>query len=216
MKTSCAPTRTWSWVTSSAARSSRRGPRTRGSLPEGTTVVAMPLLRAGGGVHGIGLSAAAPGAYAEQILVQESLAIAGSQRTARAARDPHRADGRGLACRAPRRGQEAHRGDRHRLRPDRPVGDLHAQGERSADGDRERLLARAPRAGPRLRRRRGRRPGGRVALRLRRRARAPDDASCRARHGRRARWRNCSACRCPGTAFGAPPKPSARPPRRAR
>ena len=53
-----------------------RGPRTRGSLPEGTTVVAMPLLRAAGGVHGIGLSAAAPGAYAEQILVQESLAIA--------------------------------------------------------------------------------------------------------------------------------------------
>ncbi len=53
-----------------------RGPRTRGSLPEGTTVVAMPLLRAAAGVHGIGLSAAAPGAYAEQILVQESLAIA--------------------------------------------------------------------------------------------------------------------------------------------
>ena len=53
-----------------------RGPRTRGSLPEGTDVVAMPLLRARGGVHGIGLSAVAPGAYAEQILVQESLAIA--------------------------------------------------------------------------------------------------------------------------------------------
>ena len=53
-----------------------RGPRTRGSLPEGTNVVALPLLRARAGVHGIGLSAVAPGAYAEQILVQESLAIA--------------------------------------------------------------------------------------------------------------------------------------------
>jgi threonine dehydrogenase-like Zn-dependent dehydrogenase len=49
------------------------GPSSRKRIPAGSTVVAMPLLRAGGGVHGIGLSAAAPGAYAEQMLVEESL-----------------------------------------------------------------------------------------------------------------------------------------------
>jgi len=47
----------------------------RRSAPTGTTVVALPLLRAGKDVHAIGLSAAAPGAYAEQLLVQESLAV---------------------------------------------------------------------------------------------------------------------------------------------
>jgi threonine dehydrogenase-like Zn-dependent dehydrogenase len=51
------------------------GPGTRRSLPTGTMVVALPLLRAGGVVHAIGLSAAAPGAYAEQVLVQESLTV---------------------------------------------------------------------------------------------------------------------------------------------
>ena len=35
-----------------------------------------------GGVHAIGLSAAAPGAYAEQMLVQESLTRAGAERPA--------------------------------------------------------------------------------------------------------------------------------------
>jgi threonine dehydrogenase-like Zn-dependent dehydrogenase len=38
-------------------------------------VVALPLLRRGKDVHGIGLSAAAPGAYAEQLVVQESLTV---------------------------------------------------------------------------------------------------------------------------------------------
>src|SRR5437764_5545201 len=51
------------------------GPRSRRSVPAGTTVVALPLLRAGATVHAIGLSAAAPGAYAEQLLVEESLAM---------------------------------------------------------------------------------------------------------------------------------------------
>src|SRR5205823_12801462 len=51
------------------------GPRSRRSIPAGTTVVALPLLRAGTRVHAIGLSAAAPGAYAEQTLVQEALAV---------------------------------------------------------------------------------------------------------------------------------------------
>jgi len=47
----------------------------RRSVPTGTTVVALPLLRTRGTIHAIGLSAAAPGAYAEQLLVQESLTV---------------------------------------------------------------------------------------------------------------------------------------------
>ena len=42
----------------------------------GTAVVAMPLLRADDGVHLVGLTTKAPGAYAEQVTVQESLAFA--------------------------------------------------------------------------------------------------------------------------------------------
>jgi threonine dehydrogenase-like Zn-dependent dehydrogenase len=38
-------------------------------------VVALPLLRRAGAVHALGLSAAAPGAYAEQVVVQEALTI---------------------------------------------------------------------------------------------------------------------------------------------
>jgi len=52
------------------------GPRCRRTHAAGTAVVALPLLRQGTQIHGIGLSAHAPGAYAEQLLVQESLAIA--------------------------------------------------------------------------------------------------------------------------------------------
>jgi threonine dehydrogenase-like Zn-dependent dehydrogenase len=42
----------------------------------GTRVVAMPLLRRGKDVHATGLSAAAPGGYAEQMLVEEAVAFA--------------------------------------------------------------------------------------------------------------------------------------------
>ena len=49
------------------------GPGTRKRLKEGTPVVAMPLIRHGEQVHALGLSVHAPGAYAEQVLVQESL-----------------------------------------------------------------------------------------------------------------------------------------------
>jgi threonine dehydrogenase-like Zn-dependent dehydrogenase len=49
------------------------GPGTRKTLPVGSPVVAMPLRRRGDEVHAIGLSAKAPGAYAEQVLVEESL-----------------------------------------------------------------------------------------------------------------------------------------------
>jgi threonine dehydrogenase-like Zn-dependent dehydrogenase len=52
------------------------GPGCRRSTATGTQVVAMPVLRRGDEVHGIGLSAKAPGAYAEQVVVEESLAVA--------------------------------------------------------------------------------------------------------------------------------------------
>jgi threonine dehydrogenase-like Zn-dependent dehydrogenase len=51
------------------------GPGCRGSAPAGTPVVAVPLLRRGKEVHATGLSTLAPGAYAEQMLVEESLAF---------------------------------------------------------------------------------------------------------------------------------------------
>ncbi|QUR70003.1 zinc-binding dehydrogenase [Mycobacterium spongiae] len=51
------------------------GPRTRKTPRPGTPVVAMPLLRRGDDVHGIGLSTMAPGAYAEQIVTEQSLAF---------------------------------------------------------------------------------------------------------------------------------------------
>jgi threonine dehydrogenase-like Zn-dependent dehydrogenase len=52
------------------------GPRCRKRIPLGTPVVAVPLLRRDGEPHAIGLSTQAPGAYAEQIVVQESLMLA--------------------------------------------------------------------------------------------------------------------------------------------
>jgi threonine dehydrogenase-like Zn-dependent dehydrogenase len=51
------------------------GPGTRGTVPTGTPVVALPLVRGDGEVHPIGLSAAAPGGYAERLVVEESLAF---------------------------------------------------------------------------------------------------------------------------------------------
>jgi len=51
------------------------GPRTRNPAPTGTRVVALPLLRGSQGVDTLGLSVHAPGAYAEQLLVEESLML---------------------------------------------------------------------------------------------------------------------------------------------
>ena len=51
------------------------GPKCRRQTPPGTHVVALPLLRSPEGVDTIGLSAHAPGAYAEQLLVEESLML---------------------------------------------------------------------------------------------------------------------------------------------
>jgi threonine dehydrogenase-like Zn-dependent dehydrogenase len=52
------------------------GPKSARKLPVGTPVVAVPLVRQGKDMHAIGLSASAPGAYAEQVVVEESLMFA--------------------------------------------------------------------------------------------------------------------------------------------
>jgi threonine dehydrogenase-like Zn-dependent dehydrogenase len=49
------------------------GPSCRKGSPAGTRVVALPLLRGSRGIDTTGLSVHAPGAYAEQVLVEESL-----------------------------------------------------------------------------------------------------------------------------------------------
>src|SRR6266566_3377812 len=49
------------------------GPGCRKASPTGTRVVALPLLRGSAGVDTIGLSMYAPGAYAEQMLAEESM-----------------------------------------------------------------------------------------------------------------------------------------------
>jgi len=56
-----------------SGRIAELGPGSRSKLPTGTPVVALPLLRSGDAVDATGLSTHAPGAYAEQVLVQEAL-----------------------------------------------------------------------------------------------------------------------------------------------
>ena len=51
------------------------GPGCRRTVTDGALVVALPLLRSGDGIDLIGLSMFAPGGYAEQMLVQESLML---------------------------------------------------------------------------------------------------------------------------------------------
>ena len=53
-----------------------RGRKTGKEFAPGTTVVSFPLVRAQGGVHLTGLSPAAPGAYAEQVLVESAMTFA--------------------------------------------------------------------------------------------------------------------------------------------
>lgn len=48
------------------------GPKTTGKTKTGSSVVALPLIRKPDGLHAIGLSASAPGAYAERVLVEEA------------------------------------------------------------------------------------------------------------------------------------------------
>lgn len=51
------------------------GPGTRRTHPVGTPVVALPLVRAHSEIHAVGLSAKAPGGYAERVVVQESVTL---------------------------------------------------------------------------------------------------------------------------------------------
>ena len=116
------------------------------AVPTGTPVVALPLLATRGGVHTIGLSAQAPGAYAEQVLVEESLMLPvpnGLAPELAALTEPM-----AVGWHAVRRGEvgKRRRGDRDRLRAGRARRDLHAQGARGADDRRQRLLPRPPRA----------------------------------------------------------------------
>src|SRR6476620_3148573 len=52
------------------------GPGTRRTPRAGTPVVAVPFVRRGKEVHPIGLTAKAPGAYAERLVIEQSLAFA--------------------------------------------------------------------------------------------------------------------------------------------
>ena len=56
-----------------SGRIAEYGPGCREQTPTGSDVVALPLMRRAGAVHPTGLSAAAPGAYAEQVIVEEAL-----------------------------------------------------------------------------------------------------------------------------------------------
>jgi threonine dehydrogenase-like Zn-dependent dehydrogenase len=56
-----------------SGRVAEHGPGCRKTVAEGAPVVALPLLRGRHGVDMVGLSASAPGAYAEQMLVEEAL-----------------------------------------------------------------------------------------------------------------------------------------------
>jgi len=59
-----------------SGRVAEHGPKCRGELAAGTPVVALPIVRGAEGVDATGLSQHAPGAYAEQVLVQESMTMA--------------------------------------------------------------------------------------------------------------------------------------------
>ncbi len=58
-----------------SGRVAEYGPKTKKPWSSGTPVVALPLLKRGAEVHTTGLSAKAPGAYAEHVLVEEACAV---------------------------------------------------------------------------------------------------------------------------------------------
>lgn len=58
-----------------SGRVAEYGAGCKAQVPTGEPVVALPLVRGDHGVDGVGLSAHAPGAYAEQVVVQESLML---------------------------------------------------------------------------------------------------------------------------------------------
>jgi threonine dehydrogenase-like Zn-dependent dehydrogenase len=149
------------------------GPRTRKRPRAGTPVVAMPLLRRGKEVHAIGLTTEAPGAYAEQLLVEQSLAFPvpnGLAPEAAALTEPM-----AVGWHAVRRG-EVGKGDVAIVIGYGPIGlavICMLKSARCAHGDRKRLLGRPTRAGNEVRRRRRRRSRSGLALQSRVRPRTP-------------------------------------------
>src|SRR3954464_1390203 len=108
------------------------GPSTKRDVATGAPVVALPLVRGPSGVDTIGLSVHAPGAYAEQLVVEESMMLPGPNGLAPAAAGPPAppgADGGGLARGAPRRRRPPAGRGGGRVRPRRPRRDPHAQGQ---------------------------------------------------------------------------------------
>ncbi|WCB95446.1 zinc containing alcohol dehydrogenase superfamily protein [Baekduia alba] len=59
-----------------SGRVAEYGPKAKGSIPTGTPVVALPLVRGTEGIDAVGLSLHAPGGYAEQVIAQESMMLA--------------------------------------------------------------------------------------------------------------------------------------------
>ena len=144
---SAAPTSRWSSATSSPARVAEYGPGCRREIPTGTPVVALPLVRGAAGVDAVGLSLHAPGAYAEQVLAQESMMLAvpnGLPPDVAALTEPM-----AVAWHAVRRGEVGKR-DVAIVIGCGPVGlgvILLPQGQGRADRRGQRLLARPARAG---------------------------------------------------------------------
>ena len=142
------------------------GPGTRKKIAAGTPVVAVPLTRRGDEMHAIGLSAAAPGGYAEQVVVEESLMFAlpnGLSPKLAVLTEPLAVGWHAVRRAEVKKGDV---GDRDRLRPGRPRRHLHAQGAAASRtvvaSD---FSAGRRRAGDRLRRGHRGRPGRRVAVR---------------------------------------------------
>ena len=149
------------------------GPQSKRKVPTGGLVVGLPLLRRGGEIHATGLSSAAPGAYAEHVLIEESLMFAvpnGVSADLAVLTEPM-AIGRHAVRRS-----EIKKRDVAVVIGCGPIGlavicMLKARGR--AHGRRERLLGGAARARRGLRSRHRGRPGGRLAVRNPRRCPTP-------------------------------------------
>ena len=118
------------------------GPSTRNPWASGTPVVSLPMIRVRGKVQMTGLSAKAPGAYAERVLVQESLTMDvpnGLSAETAALTEPM-----AVAWHAVRRSAVRKRETAvvDRVRTDRAGRDPDAQGSRGQEGRRQRLLTR--------------------------------------------------------------------------
>ena len=187
------------------------GPKTRRRVAEGTPVVALPLLRGGGGVDTVGLSQHAPGAYAEQLVVEEALMMEVPNGLPLGRCRADRADGGCLARRAPGRSGQGHSGGGDRLRAGGPRRDPDAEGQRRADGRGQRLLGGPAGPGGALRRRHRCGPERGLAVHRSPGHGSPGICPRRVRACRRNHPRRCGGFRAGGTS-GVWPRSSARGP----